>query len=101
MASVKSHNLLERNARTGIAMEMVADILVRDRRTDGNILIISSFISREQIRKVVTQILAHFETRPNSRHFTRSRCASQKLNELKKKHLKIKKKLNLIPSLDS
>uniref|UniRef100_A0A0B7B723 Uncharacterized protein n=1 Tax=Arion vulgaris TaxID=1028688 RepID=A0A0B7B723_9EUPU len=64
--------ILDKNARTGIAMDMVADILDKFNKTEGSMRIINSFISKEQILSVVTQILAHLETRPNSKQLTSS-----------------------------
>ena len=55
-------------------METVAEILDNWRRTDGNNLIITSFISRVHRRSDVTHNLAHFDTIPNCRHFTNSLC---------------------------
>ena len=55
-----------------MAIDMVAEILERERSTEGNKRSINSFISREQILRVVTQIFAHLDTKPNSRHETSS-----------------------------
>ena len=65
--------LLDKKARTGIAMETVAEILDNWRSTDGRSLIITSCISKVHNRSDVTHSLAHFDTIPNCRHFTSSR----------------------------
>ena len=60
--------VLERKASTGMAMWTVAEIRDSCRRTEGSSLIITSRISSVQIRSELVHVLAHLDTKPNSKH---------------------------------
>lgn len=70
--------LLDRNASTGMAMWTVAEILDSCSSTEGRSRIITSCISRVQILSELVQVLAHFDTSPNSKHFIISICLMHK-----------------------
>lgn len=71
----------DRKASTGMAIAMVAAILVSDKRIEGRSRIMRSCISREQMRNVVTQTFATPDTKPNSRHLTTSYCQQTANND--------------------
>jgi hypothetical protein len=66
--------LLDKKARTGMAMWTVAEILDSCSKTEGNNRIITSCISRVQILREFVHVLAHLDTNPNSKHFIISLC---------------------------
>lgn len=78
----KFMNLLDKNASTGIAMAIVAEIFESCRSTDGRSLIMTSCISSVHRRKAFTHSFAHLETVPNSRHFISSLCKYGQILEI-------------------
>ena len=59
------HNLLDKNSSIGIAMWTVSDILDKLKRTLETSLLIVSRISRVQVIRAVTHILAHVVFNPS------------------------------------